>query len=88
MNIKTEGLGFVKTLGVVIPLMGAVWGFTEPMIENYIPEQIHIIQEEDKALIKELEEIIENDYKRNTKRLNEIINEIHYIYPNSRLKTE
>ena len=68
--------------------MGAVWGFTEPMIENYIHEQIHIIQEEDKALIKELEEIIENDHKRNTKRLNEIINEIHYIYPNSRLKTE
>jgi len=88
MDIKTEGLGFIKTIGVFVPLMGAVWGFTEPMIENYIHEQIHIIQEEDKELIKELSEIIANDYKHNTKRVNEIINEIHYIYPNSRLKTE
>lgn len=88
MDIKTEGLGFVKTLGAIAASLGAVWGYTEPIIEDYIHEQVQIVQEEDKALIEKLRLLVEEDYLHGVDRRNEIIDEIQYIYPSSRLKKE
>jgi len=88
MDIKAEGINFFKTLGMVIPIIGGVWGYTEPIVEDYIHEQIKIVQEEDKRLIEELKKTIDADYNHNIEQRNEIIEEIKYIYPGSRLKTE
>ena len=88
MDFKTEGLGFVKTLGAIAASLGAVWGYTEPIVEDYIHEQIKIVQEQDKALIDELKNTINIDYNYNVKKRNEIIEEIQYFYPQTRLKLE
>jgi len=88
MDIKTEGIGFVKQLGLVAASLGAVWGYTEPIVEDYIHDQIKIVQEEDKKLIKELEMTIDDDYKYNVEKRNEIIKEIKNINPNTDLNYE
>ena len=88
MDFKTEGLGFVKTLGAIAASLGAVWGYTEPIVEDYIHEQIKIVQEQDKALIDELKNTVNIDYNYNIKKRNEIIEEIQYFYPQTRLKIE
>jgi hypothetical protein len=88
MNIKTEGLGFVKTLAAIGASFGAVWGFIEPMVEDYVHEQVKIVQEEDKKLIEELKLIVEEDYLHGVDKRNEIIDEIRYMYPGSRLRKE
>lgn len=88
MDFKTEGLGFVKTLGAIAASLGAVWGYTEPVVEDYIHEQIKIVQEQDKALIDELKNTVNIDYNYNVKKRNEIIEEIQYFYPQTRLKIE
>lgn len=95
MDIKTGGVGFLKQLAVVVPLLGVVWGITEPIVEDYLHEQVKVVQEEDKRMITELEDkikdlksIVDKDYSHNLNKRNLIINEIHYIYPNSRLNKE
>lgn len=88
MDIKTEGLSFVKTLGAIAASLGAVWGYTEPIVENYIHEQIKVVQEQDMKEIKKLEKIIDHDHESNKTKRNEIIEEIQYFYPQTRLKIE
>ena len=95
MDIKTGGVGFFTPLAVVVPLLGVVWGITEPIVEDYLHEQVKVVQEEDKRMITELEDkikdlksIVDKDYSHNLNKRNLIINEIHYIYPNSRLNKE
>ena len=88
MDIKTEGLGFIKTLGAIAASFGVVWGFVEPIVEDYIHEQISIVQEADKKLIDELKIIVDEDYNYNVKKRNDIIEEIQYFYPQTRLKKE
>ena len=88
MDIKTEGLGFIKTLGAFAAAFGAVWGYVEPIAEDWVHEQIQVVQEQDKKLIEELKSTVDADYNHNLKKRNEIINEIQYMHPGSRLKKE
>ena len=73
---------------MVIPIIGGVWGYTEPIVEDYIHEQIKIVQEEDKVLIDKLKKTVDADYNHNIDQRNEIIEEIQHFYPQTRLKTE
>jgi hypothetical protein len=95
MDIKKEGVGFIKTLGAIITSFGVLWIVVEPPIEDYLHGVIEDFHEEDKKMIEEmkveilkLKVIIDSDLNDNIDRTNDIIDEIHYIYPNSRLKKE
>jgi hypothetical protein len=88
MDIKTEGTSLIKTLGAIAASFGVVWTFVEPIVEDYIHEQIQIVQEEDKKMIEELRIIVDEDHDKALKGRNTIINEIQFFYPNTRLRKE
>ena len=49
MDIKSEGIGLIKTLGAIGASLGVVWGYVEPIVEDYVHEQIKVVQEDDGA---------------------------------------
>ena len=77
-----------KTLGAIGASFGVVWGYVEPIVEDYVHEQVKIVQEADKKLIEELRENLDEDYNYNIKKRNLIIDEIQYLHPQTRLKKE
>ena len=94
-DLKSEGLGLIKTLSAIIASLGVVWSYTEPVVEDYVHEQVILVQEEDKRLIDSLDaklfrlrSIVDNDYNTAKSGRNIIIEEIQYFYPGTRLKTE
>ena len=95
-SLKLEGGKLLKTLSAVVTSLGVIWTtYLEPVVEEYVHEQVQIVQEEDKALIQELREEVQkvkatsdSDYSHNKAQRNEIIDEIQYFYPQTRLKIE
>ncbi len=88
MDIKSEGIGLIKTLGAIGASLGVVWGYVEPIVEDYVHEQIKVVQEEDKRLIEDLKSTVDADFEYNRKKRNQIIEEIQFVYTGTRLKIE
>ncbi len=88
MDFKSEGIGLIKTLGAIGASLGVVWGYVEPIVEDYIQEQIKVVQEADKKLIEELESTVDADFEHNKEKRNQIIEEIQFFYTGTRLKIE
>ena len=95
MNIKSEITGFTKTIAAIAASFASVWYVAEPIVEDYLHDVIEEFHEEDKKMIEEMEveifklkQIIDQDLSDNIDRTNKIIDEIHYIYPDSRLIKE
>ena len=87
-KIKKEVYSLSKTLGAIAASFGVIWGYVEPIVEDYVHDQVKIVQEEDKELIKELSNRLEQQIEYNKIKRNNIIDEIKYFYPDSRLKIE
>jgi F0F1-type ATP synthase membrane subunit b/b' len=87
-DLKTEGTNLIKTLGAIAASFGVVWTFLEPMVEDYIEERIKVVQEADKKLIQELQDIVDQDYNHSKAKRNEIIRELQRIHYGIELKTE
>ena len=87
-SVKKEGLSFIKTMGAIASALGVAWVVLEPMVEDYIQEHIKLIHEEDVKRIDAIELTLDEDYDTSVKKRNEIVQEILYIYPESRLRLE
>lgn len=90
--LKGETIAFAKTL---VPVVIGIWAFAEPHVESYVHEQVEIVQKEDKRMIdslkvkiNKLQSIVDSDYTEAKDSRNDIIEEIQYIYPGSRLRIE
>jgi len=87
-KIKKEVYSLSKTLGAIAASFDVVWGYVEPIVQDYVHNQVKIVQEEDKRLIKELSNRLEQEKEYNKTRRNDIIQEINYFYNDSRLRIE
>ena len=87
-KIKKEFYSLSKTLGAIAASFGVVWGYVEPIVQDYVQNQVKIVQEEDKRLIKELSDKLYQEKEYNKTRRNDIIQEINYFYNDSRLRIE
>ena len=63
-KIKKEVYSLSKTLGAIAASFGFVWGYVEPIVQDYVHDQVKIVQEEDKRLIKELSNRLEQALSR------------------------
>jgi len=87
-KIKKEVYSLSKTLGAIAASFGVVWGYVEPIVQDYVQNQVKIVQEQDKRLIKELSNKLYQEKEYNKTRRNDIIHEINYFYNDSRLRIE
>jgi len=87
-KIKKEVYSLSKTLGAIAASFGVVWGYVEPIVQDYVQNQVKIVQEEDKRLIKELSDKLYQEKEYNKTKRNDIIQEINYFYSDSRLRIE
>jgi hypothetical protein len=90
--LRSETIALIKT-GIAI--LAALWFVAEPYVEDYVHEQVNIVQKADRLLIDSLEvkinnlqTIIDEDYHKAKERSNEIVKEIQYFYPQTRLQLE
>ncbi len=83
--VKGESIGLLKT---IISVSIGIWAFAEPHVEGYVQEQVKIVQEKDKRLIKELSDKLYQEKEYNKTRRNAIVQEINHLYSDSRLIIE
>lgn len=57
--LKGEGASLLKTLGAIAASLAAVWTYAEPVVEDYVHNQIEIVHQEDLKEINQLKGQIE-----------------------------
>lgn len=87
-DLKTEGTNLIKTLGAIAASFGVIWTFLEPMVEDYINEQVDKGRKPLITRIEQLEKIVDEDYNISINGRNTIISEIQRIHPKTRLEIE
>lgn len=88
MNIRTEGTSLIKVLTAIASSFGVVWFFVEPVVEDYVHEQIEIVHKEDMKEIEKLKTIVDEDHSHSIEKRNQIIREFQHFHRRTTLKTE
>ena len=88
VNLKEEISGLSKTLGAIAASFGVIWMVLEPMVEDYINEQIEVSHKPLIERIESIEKVSDEDYNLGIQQRNKIVQEIQRIHYGTGLKVE